>query len=199
MEEARDWSEESLQFLLSCYKDKNEEVRMMAADLFVEFPPEQVEQPLLELTYDREELVRTNACDSLCVGRSMEVEQRLYEVAGRDKSYLVRGYAWMSYVDVVRATGRNQAYARENLARASVAERNAWTKSAIYRGQVLLGEADALDGLVKQLQHKDYRVRVVAVRNLQEVRHEGNNGVINAALEQLSAVETSGAVRDALE
>ena len=99
----------------------------MEKKLLVELPPEQVEQPFLKLTYDRDELVRANACDSLC------------------------------------------------------------------------GKADGLDALIKQLQHKDYQVRVAAVRNLQEVRDEGNKLTINAALVQLSAVETSVAVRDALE
>ena len=93
----------------------------------MELPPEQVEQPFLKLTYDRDELVRANACDSLC------------------------------------------------------------------------GKADGLDALIKQLQHKNYQVRVVAVRHLQEVRDEGNKLIIFAALDQLSAVESLVAVRDALK
>ena len=75
-------------------------IRSDVAALLVDHYEEKSEEILLRLTYDCNHLVRTDAVDSLCIGRKEAVLQRLLTLVEQDPEYTVRGYAVHSTFDV---------------------------------------------------------------------------------------------------
>ena len=67
--------------------------RAMVAKILVNSESEEGEEILLKLTHDKDSLVRAEACDSLCIGETMETYERLRKLSEKDRVGLVRGYA----------------------------------------------------------------------------------------------------------
>lgn len=63
---------EDVSVLVAFAKSKNEPIRSWAAELLVNRYTEQSEEILYHMTYDRCDIVRINAEDSLCIGKQLE-------------------------------------------------------------------------------------------------------------------------------
>lgn len=74
----------------------------VVAETLVESSDEKGEQILLRLTKDHDWLVRTDACDSLCISESVDTYNLLKEIAKKDTSGLVRGYAILSLENIAK-------------------------------------------------------------------------------------------------
>ncbi|KPU45300.1 hypothetical protein OXPF_11930 [Oxobacter pfennigii] len=90
--------------------DEDEEMRTRVAEILHYDSPE-AEKILIFLTSDKSEMIRTDACDSLCNSKSQEVFELLKNKLKKDKSALVRGYAALSTADIAN----NICYDKEKL------------------------------------------------------------------------------------
>lgn len=101
-----------------------------------------------------EDIVKLEAVDSLCIGKTEMSLQRLKKLC-RDNDYYVRYFAIQSYLDVyVRIHGQN-AEERQSLAAFYLqlqSEEDAdLARLAVYRGLFLCGNSDALENIVSFL------------------------------------------------
>lgn len=81
--------------------DKDYEVRAKVAEVLVAPNNSEADKILIKLLRDKDELVRVNACDSLCTSNSYDVINHLKDTILKDKSNLVKGYAILSLADIV--------------------------------------------------------------------------------------------------
>lgn len=94
------YREQDIIQLRNLANSKNPEVRIRVAELLCTCEQDFVEKILFNMTFDKDELVRTHAVDSLGVGSQIESLGRLRTLMESEKSWLVRFYAVLSYVDV---------------------------------------------------------------------------------------------------
>ena len=95
-------NDDDLRFLIKNASSGNAETRSLIARLLVDFSGEDAENALLDLCGDSDELVRTNACDSLAVYPSKKVFLRLLRIFGNDGSLLVKNFALLSAIDIMQ-------------------------------------------------------------------------------------------------
>lgn len=79
----------------------NNELRWEAAELLCDHYTPKAERVLRRMTYDKCYIVRLNAIDSLCIGKSKKTLRRLYMLT-RSKDELIRMYAYQSTNDVIK-------------------------------------------------------------------------------------------------
>lgn len=77
------------------------ELRWEAAELLCDHYTPKAEKVLRRMTYDRCYIVRLNAVDSLCIGKSKKTLRRLYMLT-KSKDELIRMYAYQSSNDIIR-------------------------------------------------------------------------------------------------
>ena len=95
-----EYQEEDIRYLSQLSKAKKSEIRSKVAELLSTCEQEFAEEILFEMTYDKDEIVRADAVDSLGIGKSKYSFQRLRHLMEHDRSELVQFYAVLSYVDV---------------------------------------------------------------------------------------------------
>ena len=190
--------ENDLEILLSLSRSPDDEVRSYAAELLVMASGEQAEQTLIGLCGDEEEVVRANACDSLCAFPTLPVCRRLEEVIREDESDLVRYYAVVSLSDIAQSAGADPE-ACKALLRKTAESPEEGIKAACFRGLYRLGEQENLERLMDMISSSDYHVRCQAVHLLGDLITDENRGRITALLERQRATESTQAVRSAIE
>lgn len=97
-----DFDEKDYSILSELSYDEDAYIRAVVAETLVESSDEKGEQILLRLTKDHDWLVRTDACDSLCISESVDTYNLLKEIAKKDTSGLVRGYAILSLENIAK-------------------------------------------------------------------------------------------------
>lgn len=90
----------SMEIISQLYKDPDYYIRFRLAQALVNYHNELSANILTYLIYDEEEIVRINACDSLCWSSSKNTLEKLLIILQNDK-YLVRGYALSSIADII--------------------------------------------------------------------------------------------------
>lgn len=80
--------------------DVNTELRTDVAELLCDHYSSKVEKTLIRMTYDPAFIVKINAIDSLCIGKSEKALKRLY-VLSKSHNELIRAYAVMSSADII--------------------------------------------------------------------------------------------------
>lgn len=137
---------------LAC--SRNAEIRSKVASLLVDRYSLRSETVLYHLTFDKDDIVKLEAVDSLCIGKTEMSLQRLKKLC-RDDDYYVRYFAIQSYYDVyVRIHGRAME-AKQSLAtclqKLLIEEEAGLARLAIYKGLFLCGNSDALENIVSLL------------------------------------------------
>ncbi len=179
-------SAEDVRNLVSFAKSKNELIRSWAAELLVNRYTEQSEEILYHLTYDRCDIVRLDAVDSLCIGKQLKSLQRL-EYLFEDSDYLIRGYAVLSHYDVtVNIYGEN--YNADNryidLMKGLLAsEESAWVKVCIFNNLYLCGYEPGLDKIADILDEaagdSDFEVVWCVLHTMDDLLDSDNEAFIN--------------------
>ena len=174
---------EDVRVLVSFAKSKNELIRSWVAELLVNRYTEQSEEILYRMTYDRYDIVRLNAVDSLCIGKQLKSLQRL-EYLFDDSDYLIRGYAVLSHFDVtVNIYGEN--YNVDNryidLMKGLLAsEESVWVRVCIFNNLYLCGCEPGLDKIADILDEAagdgDFEVVWCVLHTLDELV-DGDNEV----------------------
>lgn len=78
----------------------DDELRWEAAELLCDHYTPKAEKVLRRMTYDRCYIVRLNAVDSLCIGKSKKTLKRLY-ILTKSRDELIRMYAYQSTNDII--------------------------------------------------------------------------------------------------
>lgn len=135
-------SEGDIKCLLSFANSKDPIIRSWVAELLVIEYTRQSEETLYHMTYDRKDIVRLNAVDSLCIGRQLKSLQRL-ESLFKDDDYLIRGYAILSHFDVSmniygREFNTNNKYV-DLMKKLLSSEESTWVEVSIYHNIYLCG------------------------------------------------------------
>jgi len=191
-------SDDELNSLIQLAANDNEEIRSKVAELLVLSNNDLAKEALIHLCNDSDELVRTNACDSLSVFSDVRVYEVLKNRLFSDESSLVKRYALLSIVDIMCDIGIDHLVFK-NLFRAILDEsESAGIALACYKGLYLLGEQEYLDGMIESLTRGDYQDRCATINELTDVVNEQNGGVIKTAFLALLERESSAAVRSTI-
>lgn len=189
--------------ILSCLShDAEEEIRARVAEILVLSDSQVSENILIKLLRDESELVRVNACDSLCNSKSLEVINLLKNRVLKDRSSLVRGYAALSIGDIARNECFNIEELRGFIRFVLKKENVNWVKINLYKVLIMLGDESYLGILINELNNRLYRNRCVAAKvlcDLCDLLRESNIIEIKLALKQRLNVEKVIAVRSQIE
>lgn len=192
------FTDEDIQALIRLSGDGDRDVRYQVAELMVRCPAAAVEDALLEMLDDPEELVRTNACDSLCISKNPIVIKRLMEVMTKDGDSLTRSYAALSIGDTAMGTSL-QEHAAAFLARRLDRERIKHVKIAIMRSMYLLGDRSRYRELLLEIKGKRYLTRCFAIGCVEDIVNAVNKAEIKTALEKSRLTEKSRACTEKID
>ena len=183
---------EDVSILISFARSKNELIRSWAAELLVNRYTEQSEEILYHMTYDRCDIVRINAVDSLCIGKQLKSLQRL-ESLFEDDDYLIRGYAVLSHFDVtVNIYGEN--YNVDNryidlMESLLASDTPAWVKVCIFNNLYLCGCEPVLDKIAdildKAAENSDFEVVWCVLHTLDELVDGDNEVFIHSMINKV--------------
>lgn len=188
-----DFDERDFSILSELSYDEDVYIRAVVAEALVESSDEKGEQILLRLTKDHDWLVRADACDSLCISESVETYNLLKNIAKKDTSGRVRGYAILSLGDIAnRIHTENELI--EFLEERLIKEKVQFTRINIYTTLYKLGRKKYLKNILSMLSSKKYQNRHAVVESLNEVVNDSNKEKIITALSEHRKVETSWSV-----
>ncbi|MFR2565321.1 MAG: HEAT repeat domain-containing protein [Anaerovoracaceae bacterium] len=183
---------EDVSILVSFARSKNELIRSWAAELLVNRYTEQSEEILYHMTYDRCDIVRINAVDSLCIGKQLKSLQRL-ESLFEDDDYLIRGYAVLSHFDVtVNIYGEN--YNVDNryidlMESLLASDTSAWVKVCIFNNLYLCGCEPGIDKIAdildKAVRDGDFEVVWCVLHTLDELVDGDNEVFIHSMINKV--------------
>ena len=169
------------------------DIRVKIAEILINTDNEKGEQILLRLVQDQDSLVRAEACDSLCISKSVSTYEMLKNIAEKDRIGMVRGYAILSLGDIaIRINKQNDLtkFLKHRLENDKVE----FTQINIYTVLYSLGNRDYLANLLAAINSKGYHNRCEVIDNLSEVINDDNKEVILTALLERRRIETTGAV-----
>lgn len=169
------------------------EIRAYAAELLVLASGAEAESTLTSLTYDNDEAVRVNACDSLSAFPTVNTYKKLYESAVNDSSPLVRKFALLSLADIMNNINADKGILRDLFLKSSQ-NSDAAISSAGYRGLYMLGHKEYLNNLIELTKAENYQDRCSVVNILGDIISNENKHFIISVLKNLRAKEQSEAV-----
>lgn len=188
-----DFDEKDYSILSELSYDEDAYIRAVVAETLVESSDEKGEQILLRLTKDHDWLVRTDACDSLCISESVDTYNLLKEIAKKDTSGLVRGYAILSLENIANRINRENELI-EFLEERIIKEKVQFTRINTYTALYKLGREKYLKNLLSMFNSKKYENRHSVVESLHEIFDDSNKNEIITALLEHKKVETAGSV-----
>jgi HEAT repeat protein len=178
---------EELTVLYELAKHPHPQVRSEVAALLMDHYEEKSEAILLSLTYDPDSGVRTDAVDSLCIGRKKPVLDRLVCLAGNDPASTVRGFAVHSVYDVLLNSygdsDNTMQTAQTLLAPLLEKEEDAWVRVCYYCVLYLSGDHSYLPDLLDSLDDEDYYVRSGVLEAFEYIIDEDNENKIEETLQ----------------
>lgn len=99
------------------------------------------------MTFDKEDIVKLEAVDSLCIGKTEMSLQRLKKLC-RDDDYYVRYFAIQSFCDVFTRIHGQTAEAKQILItflqKLIIEEEAGLVRLAIYKGLFLCGDSECI-------------------------------------------------------
>lgn len=152
-------TEDDIEFIRGLCVSRDPEIRLRAAEALGIIPTDEKNAELMKkLAEDSDELVRTEAMDSIAVNGDITCLDVLKKNAESD-SYLTRGTAACSAAELCRRTDRavdSTAYWLESLLKT---EDDEWVRQNIFGGLVLLGRDEYSNDLKKGLESEDYYIK----------------------------------------
>lgn len=180
-------------FLVLQTNNSDAEIRAYAAQLLVRSNCDSARKALLKLCGDYDELVRVNACDSLCRYAKNDVYNRLLYCAVNDKSNLVKFYALSSIIDIIPCLKVDKNSLKDVFVRVGNTS-HIPVKAVCFKGLIVLGYEKYLYNLKELLSSEDYTNRCAVVNVLGDLLEIGNYEYISDMLRERRRIETSGAV-----
>jgi HEAT repeat protein len=148
---------------------------------------------LLKLNSEADDLVLSDVCDAVAALGMSEAVPALREIATVHESSLARSSAVAAVVTLLGDDARSFLQDR------AAHETDGRVRVEIDRGLVLHGHPEAIEGLIRTLEHEDDHARCAAASVLPEVATSVNREVISAALHAALKSELTVATRAAIE
>jgi hypothetical protein len=183
--------------LLSTHSD--EDIRWYVSKLLVKDNSKMSEDILMGMTSDIDDLVRANACDSLCISKNINIVNLLKNIVRKDKNSIVRSYAVLSMGDVSLNLDKSKCETISFLKDRLKVERVINVKISIYRSLCLLGAEEYLGYLLHELNGMKYQNRCAVINALFDLVNEKNNRRIKKAVLSRKKAEKSNAVLSSIE
>ena len=148
------YMDKDIKYLRQLSRSKNWENRSRVAELLSSCQQDFAEEILYEMTFDKDELVRADAVDSLGVGKTEKSFERLWHLAQYDRSELVQFHAVLSCGEVygnldVLPCGQTQFI--EKLHNLICREESSHIHLSCYEVLCYLGEFPAAEGIISIL------------------------------------------------
>lgn len=186
--------EDELAVLYDLAQHPSPVIRSDVAALLVDHYEEKSEWVLLGLTDDPHPLVRTDAVDSLSIGRMEITFARLLDLASHDPAYTVRGCAIHSAYDVlINCHGDSDQTLRRIAAMVEPLlqrETDLWVCTCYYCVLYLCGKREYLQLLLACLDDEDIYVRNSVLDTFHDILDERNAAEIEQALEEYLPLES---------
>ena len=168
--------------------EEDSDNRASVARILVNSNSKEGEEILSRLARDKDSLVREEACDSLCISKSVTTYELLKKIAEKDKNGKVRGYAIMSLGEIADRI-HMQKDLEKFLDNKLINEEILFTKICIYAVLYNLGKIEYLTNLLIMINEKNYCNRCAVVERLSEVINAENKEVIRTALIERKKIE----------
>lgn len=143
---------EDIRKLCTLSKSSNAQIRSDVAILLGRTSDKDAERILYTLSFDRDELVKLEAVDSLAMGQTYLSVQRLRQICFSPNSYL-RFYAIQSYCDVFlnlyQAIPNQRNKLLEFLMEIETTEKDNFVLASIYKCKAICNDMDAVYRLIQ--------------------------------------------------
>lgn len=176
-----EFSDKELEILEEYSNDENENIRALVAKILINFTNSRGENILIKLTKDSDDLVRTEACDSLSESHSLATQKLLKDIADNDSDIMVRGYA-ISSIGKIASRIQPSTGLIEYLENYYKKEKEIFIQINLLTVLYSLGKSEYLDKLIKLLDTDIYQNRCAVVNSLEEVIKEDNKELIKRVL-----------------
>lgn len=193
-----DYSDKIQNIICELSVDRKSEIRSYLAQVLCFYKTKANKDILLRFLYDKDELVRVEAADSLCVYFEYDVYESLLSKACDDVSGLVRAYAIMSLIEIGIEIGVDNSSLKEFLYLRLKNERSLRCKLDIYYMLYILGEFEALDKLFRYYDYKDYRLRCALTSHLKSIANKENYKIIKKVSTEALSIEKAYSVQDSI-
>lgn len=193
-------SSDDMQFIKANYDINDIEVRREIAELLVLSDEESSKFVLLKYLDDNDELVRINACDSLCIFYEREVVDRLIHSSSVDEDELVRAYAILSISDILYSKrdllkDRDISFLKSKIAN----DKSKFVQIASISCLIRLGDSEYMTVFLNYLNEEDYGIRAFLIGVITEVWNEENENIFAGYLKNHLKDEDTVAVRSKIE
>lgn len=181
--------------LANCY---DAEIRSFVAELLVLANSDRAEKVLIKLCKDKDELVRINACDSLSAFATKETYKQLLKCILNDESLLVKKYALLSLIDVMKEIDVDKEELKNFFL--NIAKKTEPSIQAVcFKGMYILGYKDYLKNINNLLKSENYQDRCTVVNILKDIISDNNRNSIISILINAKKTEKSQAVLSTIE
>jgi hypothetical protein len=185
------------QIVIDLAQDQSPFIRSLVAKALFESPNESSKSILLELSKDKNDLVRVEAADSLKAYVDDVVYTRLLYMAKQDQYYITRAYAVYS-LSIIRAgleSNSLSVFVEERLRQERHIINKITCTEALYR----LGQDSALIQLIGYFKSRNYKNQCAVIHSLNDVLSRKNYGVINDFVRDVRSKDLPISVRSTLE
>lgn len=170
-----------------------------AADLLIDHKTKRAVEILKTLSNDNDATVRASAYDNMWVFETQDFDEILKKAVVYDKDGIARSYAIFSLYDLYSQNGCDIAELITFMHKLYSTEKDRRCRLQYLRNFYLSGESDKLCGMTEFLNDKDYRIRISAVRTINEVISKENKEALLSVVRERLKTENSGAVKASIE
>ena len=156
MELQSEYSDADIKNIRTLAHSKDYEKRYRVAELLCTCKQKFAEEILLELTQDRNELVRASAVDSIGIGSQPATFDRLRALLEKEQSPLVRSYAVLSYYDVynnISSSTTSEKTFKKELYSLFDEETDEDVRLSYYEVFIYLGKPEYINQIVSMLEN----------------------------------------------
>lgn len=196
--EERNFNEYELQVLDKLSWDEENGIREKVAEMLIHSDTDKGVKILLRLTGDNDSSVRAEACDSLCIGKTLVEYETLKKIAQIDKADNVRGYAIRSLEDVARRLHKENELV-EFLEGKIKNKEKPFIKICIYTSLYVIGKENYLYNLLEMINEKNYINRISVINSLDYIASENNKDEILRVLKERRSNENKRIVINSIE
>jgi hypothetical protein len=185
------------QIISKLSKDRSPFIRSLVAKLLFDYYNDFSKNILLELTNDKDNLVRVEAVDSLKAFIDHTVYFRLKHLAEFDPYYLVRAYSIVSLVYIGKTLDIDELseFVLERLGK----ERYYINKILCYESLYLLGNKDSLNDLFDCFSSDNYRNKCAVINTLISILSIENYEAIHDFISNLNRYKFPVSVQSSLD
>jgi HEAT repeat protein len=183
--------------LESLSHDRSPFIRSLVARALFDYQTDFSKAVLLKLTSDKDDLVRTEAVDSLRAFADYSVYFRLLHIAEFDRYYLTRAYTIYSLAII--GAKLSSSGLRDFILNRLNNERFIINKIMCLQSLYIIGQEESLYKLISYFGSKNYRNKCAVVNALTEVLSSKNYSIIKEFVDSVSLKNLPASVSSSLK